>query len=92
MAAAEITETRVGSIGEVVTITGTPLKLGVYSVTVATQSDWVILSDFTEVKFATATVNATGAINGASIDGTTKNKVTLNSATTGAATILAIGI
>jgi hypothetical protein len=92
MAAEEISTTTVGSVGEVVTITATPLKAGVYSVTVATQSDWVILSDFSEVKFATATIDATGAINGCTIDGTTTNKVLLNSATTGAATILAFGI
>lgn len=92
MTAAAKTATNVGSVGEVVTITGTPLKCGVYTVTVATQSDWVVLSDFTEVKFATATIDATGAINGCTIDGTTTNKVTLNSATTGAATILAFGI
>jgi len=92
MTAAVKTATRVGSVGEVVTITGTPLKVGVYSVTVANQSDWVVLSDFSEVKFATATIDDTGAINESSIDGSTKNKVTLNSATTGAATILAFGI
>jgi hypothetical protein len=92
MAAAAQTATRVGSIGEVVTITGTPLKMGVYSATVATQSDWVILSDFDEVKFATATVVADGTINASTIDGTTKNKVLLNGSTTGAATILAFGI
>ena len=92
MAAAAQTATRVGSLGEVVTITGTPLKSGVYSVTVATQSDWVILSDFSEVKFATATIDASGLINGCTVDGTTKNKVLLNSATTGAATILAFGL
>jgi hypothetical protein len=92
MTAAEKAVSRVGSVGEVVTITGTPLKAGVYTVTVATQSDWVILSDFSEVKFATATIDASGAINGCTIDGTTTNKVLLNSATTGAATILAFGI
>lgn len=92
MAAAELTESRVGSIGEVVTITATPLKSAVYSVTVATQSDWVILGDFTEVKFATATIDATGVSNPCIIDGTTKNKVTLSSSTTGAATILAFGV
>jgi hypothetical protein len=92
MTAAVKDATRIGSIGEVVTITGTPLKAGVYSVSVVSQSDWVVLSDFDEVKFATATIDATGAINGCTIDGTTKNKVVLNSATTGDATILALGI
>lgn len=92
MAAAAQTATRVGALGEVVTITGTPLKQGVYSVSVATQSDWVILSDFSEVKFATATIDASGLINPCTIDGTDKTKVLLNSATTGAATILAVGI
>jgi hypothetical protein len=92
MVAEEKSTTTVGSVGEVVTITATPLKAGVYSVTIATQSDWVILSDFTEVKFATATIDASGLINPCTIDGTTKNKVLLNSATTGAATILAFGI
>lgn len=84
--------TSVGSVGEVVTITATPLKVGVYSVTVATQSDWVILSDFSEVKFATATIDASGAINECTIDSSVTNKVVLNSATTGAATILAFGV
>ena len=90
MAPAVKTATQQGSIGEVVTITGTPLKLGVYTVSIVTQSDWVILSDFTEVKFATATTDASGAINGCTISESTK--VTLNGATTGATTILAIGI
>ena len=92
MVAEEKSTTTVGSVGEVVTITATPLKAGVYSVDVATQSDWVVLSDFSEVKFVTATIDATGAVNNCSVDATTKNKVFLNSATTGAATILAFGI
>lgn len=90
MTAAVKTATIVGSVGEVVTITGTPLKCGVYSVDIVTQSDWVVLSDFTEVKFATATTDASGVANACIISDSTK--VLLSGSTTGDTTILAFGI
>ena len=89
MVAAVKTASIQGSVGEVVTITGTPLKAGVYSITTATQNDWAILDDFTEVKFATATIDASGVASPCVISAS--NKVTLTSATTGASTILAFG-
>jgi len=64
----------------------------VYTVTIATTLDWVILSEFDEVLYVHAFTEADGVDAEAYIDGTTKNKVVLNSATTGAATILAFGI
>ncbi len=93
MTAAVKAATRIGSVGEVKTITATPLKIGVYTVTVENQSDWVILSDFTNVRYAMATIDASGAANNATISEAddVNNKVTLNSSTTGAVTILAIG-
>jgi len=92
MAAAELTETLVGGpIGAGSSKTGTGLVWGIYSATVATQNDWVIFEDFTEVHHVVATIDASGALNPATIDGTTVNKVVLTSATTGAVTILVVG-
>ena len=91
MAAAELTETLVGGVGSELKTTGTALKTAVYSVDVVTQNDWVILGDFSVVSFATATIDASGAINPCTIDGTTTNKVVLTSATTGAATLFVVG-
>jgi hypothetical protein len=88
MAAAEITETLVG--GTLAPYLG--LKMATYTVTVVTQNDWVIFGDFTAVKQVYCTINATGALNPCTIDGTTLNKVVLTSATTGAMTITVWGL
>lgn len=94
--ASELTETRVGALGEVVTITGTPLKVGVYTATKSAQNDYVLLGDFTDVKelLACYTVSAGARTAEAyTIDSTTTNKVTFTSATTGVTvSIVAIGI
>lgn len=87
--AALISETLSGSVGSELKITGQPLKVAVYTATVVTTLDWVVLSDFTKVLYAKASVASTGADNVAIIDGTTTNKVTLTS--TGASNILVIG-
>jgi len=94
--ASELTETRVGALGEVVTITGTPLKMGVYTATKSAQNDFVLLADFTDVKevLACYTVSA-GArtAEGFTIDVTTTNKVTFTSGTTGVTvSVVAVGI
>ena len=94
MVAAELTETRVGAIGQVVTITGKPVKIGVYTAAKATQADWVILGDFDVIQSAICyTVGATGvrAAETYSVDTSTTNKLILTSATTGTASIVAIG-
>lgn len=88
MAAAEISETLVGG-------TLAPylsMKMATYTVTVVTQNDWVILGDFTAVKQAYCTINSSGVLNPCTIDGTTLNKVTFTSATTGAMTLTVWGI
>jgi hypothetical protein len=84
MGAAEITEAFVGVVAPHQQISGQGLKCGLYTATIATQNDWVIFGDFTEVKDVFATVVATGVVNATTIDGTTKNKVVFTSATTGA--------
>lgn len=84
MTAAAKDETFVAGLAPHEQITGKGMKSAAYTVTIATQNDWVIFSDFDEVKDVYATVVATGAINGTTIDGTTKNKVVFTSATTGA--------
>lgn len=85
--AAEITETLVGQA-----VPALNLKLGSYTATVATQNDWIIFGDFKEVKGVYAEIVATGALNPCTIDGTTKNKVVLTSATTGAVRVLVWGV
>ncbi len=94
MVAAELTEARVGTLGQVVTITGTPVKVGLYTATKATQNDWVILADFTSILEAVAYTVSSGArtAEGFTIDTTTTNKLILTSATTGAVSIVAIGV
>ena len=93
MSAAEITETLVGGLAPHEQTTGTGLKCGVYTATKVTQNDWVILGDFSEVKECIIYTVDTGARTAETftIDGTTKNKVVLSSATTGAVSIVAIG-
>ena len=92
MAAAEITETLAGSLAGSPAKTGNRLVTGVYTATVATQNDWIIFDDFSEVKDVQASIVASGVANPCTIDGTTKNKVVLTSATTGAVRITVIGI
>lgn len=95
MAAEELSETKVGALGEVVTITGTPLKLGVYTADKGEQNDWVVLGDFDEVKevLACYTVSS-GArtVETFTIDTSTTNKVTFTSTNTGTVSVVAIGI
>ncbi|MCF7861199.1 hypothetical protein K9M79_03050 [Candidatus Woesearchaeota archaeon] len=93
MAAAELTETRVGALGQVVTITGKAVKVGLYTATKATQNDWVILGDFDTILEAVVYTVSSGARTAEdfTIDITTTNKVTLTSATTGSVSIVAIG-
>lgn len=94
MAAAELTETRVGALGQVVTITGKAVKIGIYTATKATQNDWVILGDFEVVQELLACYTTSSGARTAeayTIDTSTTNKVTLTSATTNPVSIVAIG-
>jgi hypothetical protein len=83
MAAAEKTETFVGGVAPHMQRTGQALKCALYTVTIATQNDWVIFDDFDTVVDVYATVDSTGVHNETTIDGTTENKVVFTSATTG---------
>lgn len=92
MSAAELTETFVGSEihNSAVKSGGSGLHSGIYSFTKVTQNDWVIFGDFSEVK--AVFVTAAGVpVNGV-IDGSTKNKVTLSSSSTGAHVAVVWGI
>ena len=86
-----MTETFVAGVAPHAQIKGTGMKCASYTVTIATQNDWVIFGDFTEVKNVYAEIVATGVLNPCTIDGTTKNKVVFTSATTGAVRVLVWG-
>ena len=76
MVAAVMTATISGAtIGSGASATSTGLAEGVYTVTITTTLDWVVLSDFSEVKYVHAATAANGVDAEAYIDGTTKNKV-----------------
>jgi hypothetical protein len=88
------------AVEKTATLTGGPLannaaKSGpgyveaVYTVTIATTLDWVILSEFDEVLYVHAFTEADGEDAEAYIDGTTKNKVFITG--TGATTLLVKG-
>ena len=95
MSAAEITETNVGVVAPHVQISGTGLKMAVYTATKATANDWVILGDFEEIKECVVYLVSAGArsteYSGFTVDATTKNKVVLTGTGTGSASIVAIG-
>jgi len=90
MSAAEKTASIVGgSIAGGASKSGTGEVEGIYSVTIATTLDWVILSDFTEVHYVHGYTTATGVYATPYVDSTTKNKVFVT--TTGATTLLVKG-
>lgn len=90
MAAAEKTATiEGGPISNNSAKAGTGYVEAVYTVTIATTLDWVILSDFSEVLYVHAFTQADGEDAEAYIDGTTKNKVFITG--TGATTLLVKG-
>lgn len=94
MAAAEITETLVGGVGSELKITGSSLKIGAYTATKATQNDWVILGDFTEVKEVLGCYTVSAGARTAetfTIDTATTNKVVFTTTTTGTVSLVVIG-
>lgn len=93
MSAAEITESLSGSLVSAPSKTGTALKMGVYSATKSTQNDWIIFGDFTVVTECVAYTVNTGArtAEAFTIDGSTTNKVTLTSSTTGTVSVVVWG-
>jgi len=91
MVAALIANTNVGAtVGAGASAVATGLHEGVYAVTIVTTLDWIVLSDFTEVKYVHAFTEADGVDAEAYIDGTTKNKVFVTG--TGATVLLVKGI
>jgi len=91
MTAAAVTTATIsaGPIGAGSAKTSTGYLEGVYTLTGVTTLDWVVLSDFAEVKYVHAYTTADGADAEAYVDGTTKNKVFVTA--TGAMTILVKG-
>lgn len=91
MAAALKSASKVGAtIGNGAANSSTGLVEAVYSVTTATTKDWMVLSDFSEIKYVHAYITASGVDAEAYIDGTTKNKVFVTGI--GACTVVVKGI
>lgn len=90
MVAALITHSDVGFPMVDCSESGQALAEGVYAVTIVTTLDWIILSEFSEVKFVEGYVTATGVDAVPYVDGTTKNKIFVTG--TGACTLLVKGI
>jgi hypothetical protein len=67
------------------------MKIRNYTITIVTQNDWAIFSDFSIVTNVYAEVAATGVLNACTIDSTVKNKVVFTSATTGAMRVVVFG-
>ena len=89
MTAAVKTATLAGStIGAGSSKSGTGLVFGIYTATKTDAADWVVFSDFSEVKGCIAINTDLDPI---TIDGTTKNKCT-GSAGTGATTYWVWGV
>lgn len=86
-----MTGTLVGTIAPHVQTTGKGIKSGSYTVTITTQNDWVVFSDYTLVTNVWAETVATGVANPCTVDGTTTNKVIFTSATTGATRVIVWG-
>ena len=92
MAAAVKTGTLVGTVAPHVQTTGKGIKSGSYTVTIATQNDWVVFSDFDTVTNVWAETVATGVANPCTIGtGADSNKVVFTSATTGATRVIVWG-
>jgi len=91
MVAALIAHTDIGfPISNDASKAGTALHEGVYAVTIVTTLDWVVISEFSEIKYVHAYTLATGVDAEAYVDGTTKNKVFVTA--TGATVLLVKGI
>ena len=89
-AAAEKTASAAGAtIGSGASANAKGVVEGIYTVTIVTTLDWVILSDFEEVLYVEGYATATGVDAVPYVDSTTKNKVFLTG--TGANTILVKG-
>ena len=78
-----------GSIGAGSSANGVGLLEGIYTVTIATTLDWVVLSDFSEVLYVEGYITSTGVDAVPYVDGTTKNKVFVTG--TGACTLVVKG-
>jgi len=77
-AAAEKVATAAGaSIGAGASANAPGVVEGIYTVTIVTTLDWVILSDFAEVLYVEGYATATGVDAVPYVDSTTKNKVYL---------------
>ena len=91
MTAAVKTATAVGAtIGAGAAVNTTGVVEGIYTVSIATTLDWVVFSDFSEIKWVKAYTTATGVEGTAYVSTTSTNEVFIT--TTGATTVLVKGI
>lgn len=72
---------------------GTGLIWGIYEVTSTENDDWIILSEFDEIKFVSAAVVATGVFTAepVTVDSTTTNKIVLQAGGTDTIRIFVAG-
>ena len=82
-----------GPIGGASANRGTGLVWGVYSITCTEDDDYVILPEFTAIKFAVVVSDSTGAMSPAqiTIDETTTNKLVFTNGSTNALHFLVFG-
>lgn len=94
MGATIITHTTLGGpIGGGAAKSGTGLVWGLYEMTSTENSDWIILSEFEEIKFAVACSIATGALatEAVTIDASDKTKLVFTAGSTDTIRVLVFG-
>jgi hypothetical protein len=81
MTAEQLSHTFVGAtIGAGASNSGTGLVFGLYEVTSTENGDWIVLSEFNEIEFISASTVAAGVWTAepVTVDGTIKNKIVLH--------------
>lgn len=94
MTAGLITHSNVGfPIDNAPSKTGTGLIWGVYEMTSTENDDWIVLSEFSEIKFVSCKKIATGALTdeAVTINATTKNKLVFSAGGTDTIRVFVMG-
>lgn len=94
MAAELLTHTTVGGpLSGSSANSGAGMKWGLYDVTCTENDDWIVLSEFDEIKFAVVVSDSTGAMTPAevTIDETTTNKLVFTNGSTNDLHVFAVG-
>lgn len=94
MTAGLLTHTDVGGpIGAGSSVSGTGLIWGIYEVTSTENDDWIVLSEFDEIKFVSAATVSSGVFTAepVTVDTTTTNKIVLHAGGTDTIRIFVVG-